>query len=102
MKKIILPLGLFVSKALANPTSGWNEDYSYGDYTNTGWSLGGDPIFWGLVLIFGILLIPSLLKDLIKPDPNAIQIKTSTSEKIGCLIPVVIMVVLAILFFIGY
>ncbi len=103
MNKTILSFCFFVSKALANPTSGWNEDYSYGEYISTGWSLGENPVFWGLVLFFGILLIPSLVKDLIKgDDPNAIQIKTSTATKLGCLIPTIVMVILGILFFIRF
>ena len=99
MKKIILVISLFVSKTIANPTSGWNEDYSYEDYPDTGWSLSGDPIFWGLVLFFGIMILIGQIKDWIKPDP--MSIKTTKGQEIGCFIPTVVMVVLGILFFVN-
>jgi len=37
----------------ANPTSGWDEDYSYGNFSNSSWPLFDDLIFWRVVLVFG-------------------------------------------------
>lgn len=98
MKRISIFLGFFASRIIANPTSGWNEDYSYGEYTDTDFSLFDFPLFWGLVILFGTMYIIGIIKSWIEPDP--LDIKTTKKEDIGCLIPTVIMVFLGILYFI--
>ncbi len=101
MKKLLALLLLSPLIVIANPTSGWNEDYSYSDNINTGWSLGGDPVFWGLVLFFGILYLISEIQSWNKPNEFD-DYPRPKKERIGCLIPIGIMVVLGILFFVNY
>ena len=81
----------------ANPTSGWDEDYSYGNSSNASWSLFDDPIFWGLVLLFGGALILGAIRRKIKPHP----FDDKESIGLGCMIPTVIMFVLGVLYFIN-
>ena len=96
MKKLLfiffIPFILF-----ANPTSGWNEDYSYGNSSNSSWSLFDDPIFWGLVLLFGGAVILGEIQSKIKPD--AFDIKGGAG--LGCMIPTIVMFLAAIIFFVN-
>ena len=81
---------------LANPTSGWDEDHSYGNYSNSSWSLFDMPLFWGLVLLFSGALILNRIQTLVKPDPF-----DSKPLGLGCMIPVVALFIFAIMFFIS-
>ena len=83
---------------MANPTSGWDEDNSYGDYSNSSWSLLDMPLFWGLVLLFGGALILGEIKRIIKPHP----FDGKEPLGLGCMIPTIIMFVLGIMYFIDY
>ena len=98
MKNIPLTLAALGSFGVfANPTSGWDEDYSYGNFSNSSWSLFDMPLFWGLVLLFGGALIFGEIRRKIKPHP----FDDKESLGLGCMIPTVIMFVLGVLYFIN-
>ena len=73
MKKLLGILTLFPVGVFANPTSGWNEDYSYGDVT------GDFNTFPYVLLLLAIFLGPYLISKVInifksnKKEPETVE-----------------------------
>ena len=76
MKKLLLLL-LLPMMIYANPTSGWNEDYSYGDTT------GDFNTFPYVLLLLAIFLVPYFIGqiiDLFKSNPKSNVIENTEPE----------------------